>query len=123
MLVFRWKLFSNYDGQLINYVYEISVNGKHCFESTFLQLITASKFIVRALSELNSWCLENSLTPHSTKCEAMLLMKKTLHRAANFCDYWRGTDRVGKTYPSFGHYFRRHAIPGTPSHRYKKELC
>ena len=76
MLVFRWKLFSNYDGQLINYVYEISVNGKHCFESTFLQLITASKFIVRALSELNSWCLENSLTPHSTKCEAMLLMRK-----------------------------------------------
>ena len=30
----------------------------------------------KALSELNSWCLENSLTPHSAKCEAMLLMRK-----------------------------------------------
>ena len=30
----------------------------------------------RALSELNSWCLENSLTPHPAKCEAMLLMRK-----------------------------------------------
>ena len=29
----------------------------------------------KALSELNSWCLENSLTPHSAKCEAMLLMR------------------------------------------------
>jgi len=26
----------------------------------------------KALWELNSWCLENSLTPHSAKCEAML---------------------------------------------------
>ena len=25
---------------------------------------------------LNSWCLENSLTPHSAKCEVMLLMNK-----------------------------------------------
>ena len=30
----------------------------------------------RALSELNSWCLENSLTPHSAKCETMLLTRK-----------------------------------------------
>ena len=29
-----------------------------------------------ALSELNCWCLENSLTPHLAKCEAMLLTKK-----------------------------------------------
>ena len=33
-------------------------------------------FINRALSELNSWCLENSLTRHSAKCEAMLLKRK-----------------------------------------------
>jgi len=26
----------------------------------------------KALSELNRWCLENSFTPHSAKCEAML---------------------------------------------------
>ena len=30
----------------------------------------------KALSELNSWCQGNSLTPHSAKCEAMLLMRK-----------------------------------------------
>ena len=30
----------------------------------------------RALSELNSWCLENSLTPLSAWCEAMLLTRK-----------------------------------------------
>ncbi|KAL9967891.1 hypothetical protein ACROYT_G026197, partial [Oculina patagonica] len=30
----------------------------------------------KALSELNNWCQENSLTPHSAKCEAMLLMRK-----------------------------------------------
>ena len=29
-----------------------------------------------ALLELNSWCVENSLTPHSAKYEAMLLMRK-----------------------------------------------
>ena len=32
--------------------------------------------LYKALIELNSWCLENSLTPHSAKCEAMLLMRK-----------------------------------------------
>ena len=30
----------------------------------------------KALSELNNWCQVNSLTPHSAKCEAMLLMRK-----------------------------------------------
>ena len=30
----------------------------------------------KALSELNRWCLENSFTSHSAKCEAMLLMRK-----------------------------------------------
>ena len=70
----------------------------------------------RALSGLNSWCLENSLTPHSAKCEAMLLMRW-------WENYWTGRDRVGKTYSSSGHYFRRQAFLGTPSHRCKKELC
>ena len=28
------------------------------------------------LSEINSWCLEDSLTPHSAKGAAMLLMRK-----------------------------------------------
>ena len=92
----------------------------YCIDDTVDNTVTSFN---RALSELNSWCRENSLTPHSTKCEAMLFMRKQYIGAANFCDYWRGTDRVGKTYPSFGHYFRRHAILGTSSHRFKKELC
>ena len=31
-----------------------------------------------ALTDLNRWCQDNSLTPHSGKCEAMLLMKKPM---------------------------------------------
>ena len=31
-----------------------------------------------ALTDLNRWCQNNSLTPHSPKCEAMLLMKKPM---------------------------------------------
>ena len=38
----------------------------------------------KALSELNNWCLENSLTPHSAKCEAKLLMGKPLVGPLNF---------------------------------------
>ena len=61
----------------------------------------------RALSELNSWCLENSLTPHSAECEATLATdQKIAHRAAIFCDYWRGSDRMGETHSSFGLYYR-----------------
>ena len=60
----------------------------------------------KALSELNRWCLENSFTPHSAKCEAMLYDEKTAHRAAKFCDNWRGSDRVGETHSSFGRYYR-----------------
>lgn len=40
---------------------------------TLLIIVTS---LNKALSEMNSWCLENSLTPHSAKCEAMLLMRK-----------------------------------------------
>ena len=32
--------------------------------------------LFKVLSELNSWCPENSLTPHSVKCEAVLLIRK-----------------------------------------------
>ena len=45
----------------------------YCIGDTVDNNVTSLK---RALSELNSWCLENSLTPHSAKCEAMLLMRK-----------------------------------------------
>ena len=33
----------------------------------------ACSLLNKALNELNEWCVTNSLTPHSTKCEAMLL--------------------------------------------------
>ena len=42
----------------------------YCIGHTVDNAITS---LNKALLELNSWCLENSLTPHSAKCEAMLL--------------------------------------------------
>ena len=45
----------------------------YCIGDTVDNTVTS---LNRALSELNSWCLENSLTPHSAKCEAMLLTRK-----------------------------------------------
>ena len=45
----------------------------YCIGDTVDNTVTSLK---RALSELNSWCLENSLTPDSAKCEVMLLMNK-----------------------------------------------
>ena len=53
----------------------------------------------KALSEMNSWCLENSLTPHSAKCEAMLLMRK-LH-IEPLSVYRRGSDRGGEKHASW----------------------
>ena len=49
--------------------------------------------------------------------------EKTAHWASTFGDYWRGTDRVGETHSSSGHYLRRQAFLGTSSHGCKKELC
>ena len=45
----------------------------YCIGDTVDNTVTS---LNKALSELNSLCLENSLTPHSAKCEAMLLMRK-----------------------------------------------
>ena len=45
----------------------------YCIGDTVDNTVTS---LNKALSELSSWCLENSLTPHSAKCEAMLLMRK-----------------------------------------------
>lgn len=45
----------------------------YCIGDTVDNTVTS---LNRALSELNSWCLDNSLTPHSIKCKAMLLMRK-----------------------------------------------
>ena len=41
----------------------------------------ARQLLIKALRELNVWCVSNSLTPHSAKREAMLLHKGSLlHR-------------------------------------------
>ena len=45
----------------------------YCIGDTVDNTVTS---LNKALSELNSWCLENSLTPHLAKCEAILLMRK-----------------------------------------------
>ena len=45
-----------------------------------------------ALSDLNRWCQDNSLTPHSGKCEAMLLMKKPMIGPLNSVNI--GQDRI-----------------------------
>ena len=44
----------------------------YCIGDTVDNKVTS---LNRALSELNRWCLENSLTPNSAKCEAMLLTR------------------------------------------------
>ena len=43
----------------------------------FIALATLLITLNKTLCELNKWCLENSLTPHSAKCEATLpVMRK-----------------------------------------------
>ena len=45
----------------------------YCIGDTADNAVTS---LNKALSELNSWCQENFLTPHSAMCEATLLMRK-----------------------------------------------
>ena len=45
----------------------------YCIGNTADSTVTS---LNKALSELNSWCQENSLNPYSAKCKAMLLMRK-----------------------------------------------
>ena len=45
----------------------------YCLGDTVDSAVTS---LNRALSELNRWCQESSLTPHSAKCEAVLLMRR-----------------------------------------------
>ena len=40
------------------------------------------------------------------KVRSYAIDEKTTHRAAKFCDYWRGSDRVGETHSCFGRYYR-----------------
>ena len=53
-------------GELFMYADDTTI---YCTPSTVDE---ACLSLNRALEELNNWCMSNSLTPHSTKCEAML---------------------------------------------------
>ena len=75
----------------------------YCIGNTVDNTVTS---LNKALSELNSWCQENSLNPYSAKCEAMLLMRKP-HIGPLISVTKRGTDRVGETHSSSGHYLLR----------------
>lgn len=93
------------------------LSAMHAYDTTVYSIgETADNTVTslnKALSELNSWCIENSLTPHSAKCEAMLLPggppgaidEKTAHKAAKFCYNWSGSNRVDETHSSFGRYY------------------
>ena len=94
----------------------------YCIGDTVDNTVTS---LNKALSELNSWCLENSLTPHSAKCEAMLLMRKPHIGPLNSVTisyYWRGSDRVGEILSSSGRYYRWQAFLVTSPYRRKKEF-
>jgi len=73
------KLFALYTNDLPNSVFSGTVfmyaddTTVYCIRDTVDSAVTS---LNRALSELNRWCQENSLTPHSAKCEAMVLMRK-----------------------------------------------
>ena len=56
----------------------------------------------KALSELNSWCLESFITPTQQSAKLCYWWKKSAHRAAKFSNYWRGSDRVGEAHSAFG---------------------
>ena len=45
----------------------------YCIRDTVDNTVTSINW---SFIDLNSWCLENSLTPHSAKWETMLLMRK-----------------------------------------------
>ena len=64
----------------------------YCIGDTVDNTVT---YLDKALSELNSWCLQNSLTPHSAKCEAMLLMRKPHIAPRNSVTI--GEDRIGSS--------------------------
>ena len=45
----------------------------------------------------------NLFYPSLSKVGSNTIDEKTAHRAAKFCENWRGSNRVGETHSSFGH--------------------
>ena len=72
-------LFALYTNDLPSAVTSVSIfmyaddTTVSCIGDTADNTVTS---LNKALSELNSWCQENSSTSHSAKCEAILLIKK-----------------------------------------------
>ena len=60
--------------------------------------------------------------PSLGKVRSYAVDEKTAHRAAKFCDYWRGSDRVGEILSSSGGYYRWQAFLVTSPYRRKKEF-
>ena len=48
----------------------------------------------------------NLFYPSLSKEGSYTIDEKTTHRAAKFCDNWRGLNRVGETHSSFGRSYR-----------------
>ena len=99
-------------GSIFMYADDTTVS---CIADTANNTVTS---LNKALSELNSWFQENSLTPHSAKCEAMLL--KTKPHIGPPISATIGEEQIES---SSGHYLRQQAFLGTSSHRCNKELC
>ena len=88
-LVQQWPTSAVTSGSVFMYADDTTV---YCIGDTVDNTVTS---LNKALSELNSWCLENSLTPHSAKCEAMLLMRKPHIAPRNSVTI--GEDRIGSS--------------------------
>ena len=58
--------------------------------------------------------------PLTRQVRSYAVDEKTAHRAAKFCDYWRGSDRVGETLSSFGRYYQAFLV--TSPYRCKKDF-
>jgi len=66
-----------------------------------------------ALNELNKWCMTNSLTPHSSKCEVMLFHRRgNLYRSTPFDDHRNCQRCMGLSHKAAGHYYRQKTYLG-----------
>ncbi|KAL9988439.1 hypothetical protein ACROYT_G002884 [Oculina patagonica] len=78
----RVTFYFGHDGAISWAIYKCSpMSGKYADDTTVYCIgdtvdCAGVASLNKALSELNNWCQENSLTPHSAKCEEMLLMRK-----------------------------------------------
>ena len=65
----------------------------------FITFLYVKGFVIK------SFQIYDELVPLFAHDHSDAFNEKTAHRAANSCDNWRGTDRVGKTYSPSGRHF------------------